>query len=492
MSTPNSQAESATSERPSLVFVGVLVSILLAAACVRTLASQGDLWFDEVWTWLLLRGLESPLDIMEMHHDNNHYLNSFYWYWVGNSPHAFVYRVPSIVFGTATVALGASLAGKRGRLEGLIAAALLGSSFLLILYSSEGRGYAAVTFFALAAFAAMRQVIATGSKRALAVFWAASILGFLSHLSFGLVTGAIGLWTMAELMRPGTRLVDWFLRLLRYHALPLVFLGLLYWIDISKIPYLFVPPDPFAAVLADAIAHSLRMPAGFAPNWAVASVVLAMVTVSIVRIARTGSREWVFFVAILVSAPMLYGIPQLFVGPVAIMVRYFLVSFVFALVLLAYTFADLIRSGRVGAVVAVSVLTLAVVGNSQLTAELLETGRGGYRQALQDAVDHSLEDVVTVASDHDLENGTLIYYNAGHLETDKQIAYVRKSEQAAVRAHWYIAHAYNRAKVPRASIKVGTTTYLLVNTYPATPYSGFPWFLYERADFKSAKGRPAS
>jgi hypothetical protein len=297
---------------------------------------------------------------------------------------------------------------------------------------------------------------------------------------------------MAELMRPGTRLVDWFLRLLRYHALPLVFLGLLYWIDISKIPYLFVPPDPFAAVLADAIAHTLRMPAGFAPNWAVASVVLAVMAVSIVRIARTGSREWVFFVAILVSAPMLYGIPQLFVGPVAIMVRYFLVSFVFALVLLAYTFADLIRSGRVGAVVAVSVLTLAVVGNSQLTAELLETGRGGYRQALQDAADHSLEDVVTVASDHDLENGTLIYYNAGHLETDKQIAYLRKSEQAAVRAHWYIAHAYNRAKVPRDSIKVGATTYLLVNTYPATPYSGFPWFLYERADFKPGKGRPAS
>jgi hypothetical protein len=202
MSTPNSQAESAASERPSLVFVGVLVSILLAAACVRTLASQGDLWFDEVWTWWLLRGLQSPLDIMVMHHDNNHYLNSFYWYWVGNSPHAFVYRVPSIVLGTATVALGASLAEKRGRLEELIAAALLGSSFLLILYSSEGRGYAAVTFFALAAFAAMRQVI------------------------------AIGLWTMAELMRPGTRLVDWFLRLLRYHALPGSAISLLNSIDL--------------------------------------------------------------------------------------------------------------------------------------------------------------------------------------------------------------------------------------------------------------------
>jgi hypothetical protein len=84
----------------------------------------------------------------------------------------------------------------------LIAAALLGSSFLLILYSSEGRGYAAVTFFALAAFAAMRQVI------------------------------AIGLWTMAELMRPGTRLVDWFLRLLRYHALPGSAISLLNSIDL--------------------------------------------------------------------------------------------------------------------------------------------------------------------------------------------------------------------------------------------------------------------
>lgn len=487
MSNPNEQIRDAGAARIGSLQVAALVAILLIATVVRTLASTGDLWFDEVWTWMLLRDLDSPLDIFVMHHDNNHYLNSLYWFVVGDSPHALLYRVPSILFGVATVLVGARLAAVRGWLEGLIVAFLLSSSFLLILYSSEARGYSAVTFFAFAAFAAMRRLLATPSTGLLVGFWGLSILGFLSHLSYGLVAAAIGLWTMAELARPGTRALAWFTGLARFHAVPFVFLVLLYWIDVSKVPYLFVHPDPFGAVLADAIAHTLRMPAGVAPNWAAASVALLMMAVSIFRIARSGSREWIFFVAVLVSAPLLYGIPQLFMGPVAIMVRYFLVSFVFALLLLAYVFADLVRSGRIGTVVSAGVLGMLLVGNAQLTEELLSTGRGGYRQALQDIADHSLEDVVTVTSDHDLENGVLVYYNAGHLDTTKQIAYVRKKDQVRMRPHWYIAHAYNRAKVPKDAISVGPMTYKLVATYPASPYSGFPWFVYELSDFDASK-----
>lgn len=487
MSITDEQIGDATSTRVAPHYVAVLAAILLIATVVRVLASTGDLWFDEVWTWMLLLDLDSPLDVMVMNHDNNHYLNSLYWYWVGNSPSALVYRIPSIVFGIATIVVGSKLAGERGRTEGLIAAVLLSSSFLLTLYASEARGYAAVVFFSFAAFAAMRRILARDSTRAIFGFWTISILGFLAHLSFGLVAAAIGLWTIAEFARPGMRPLDGFVKLLRYHGVPFVFLVFLYWIDISKIPVLFVHPDPFGAVLADAIAHTLRMPAGVASNWMVAGVSLLLMAVAIVRIARTGNREWVFFVAILVSAPLLYGIPQLFMGPVAIMVRYFLASFIFALVLLAYFFADVFRSSRIGAAAVVVVLGLTLIGNGQLTKQLIETGRGDYRRALQDIADHSSEDIITVASDNDLENGTLVYYNAGHLDTEKQIAYVRKKDQERVRPHWYIAHAYNRAKIPKDSISVGPMTYKLVATYPATPYSGFPWFVYELSGFDTSK-----
>lgn len=482
MSESTVQSETAVRDLPERAYAASLALIVLAAFAVRTVASTGDLWFDEAWTWLLVRELTSPLDVMVMHHDNNHYLMSFYYYLIGDSPHAVVYRIPSIVLGTGTVYLGARLASERGRLEGIITAFLFATSFFLILYSSEARGYGAVTFFAVAAFAAARGVFANNSSAALIAFWLVSILGFLSHLSFGLVSVSIGIWSMVEFTRPGTRLLDWCLGLLRLHAVPFGFLIFVAWIDLSKIVTFPVVPDPFLAIMADAIAHTMRMPAGFAQNWQVVLGVAVLLSIGIVRLARTGNREWVFFLAISLSGPVLYGGSQLILGPLPIIARYFLVSNVFALLLLAYLSADAIRKGPVGIIATVGILGLVLVGNSQLTMDLLEKGRGTYRAALEEVAAHSSEEIVTIASDQDLENGTLFYYNLGHLKTEKRLVYINKKDIASVRPRWYIAHAYNRAKVPKPLIQIGALKYALVETYPAGPYSGFPWFVYQRAE----------
>src|SRR4029079_11651384 len=74
----------------------------------------------------------------------------------------------------------------------------LGGSCPLIVYSSEARGYAPMVFFVLLAIDAYERYLATRAWRVLATFWAAVVLGFLSHLTFVHAYGAILVWAGYE------------------------------------------------------------------------------------------------------------------------------------------------------------------------------------------------------------------------------------------------------------------------------------------------------
>src|SRR5262249_29206558 len=121
---------------------------ITVAACVvlgaglRALSCTNDFWLDEIWTyWDALR-LRSPVEVFTaIHHSNNHHLTTLLFYWLGDQRAWAVYRLPSLAAGTAAIALGAALGARRGRLEAVLAAALLAASFPLVHFSSEARGY---------------------------------------------------------------------------------------------------------------------------------------------------------------------------------------------------------------------------------------------------------------------------------------------------------------------------------------------------------------
>ncbi len=151
-------------------------------------AAQNDLWFDEVWTLELLRErVHSFGDVfINIKHSNNHYLVSLWMWLVGQNASALTYRLPSVVASIGTVALAGFIGARRSCVEGCIAVILTSSSYLLVHYGTEARGYSLAIFFSLLAWYALQQFEERRSRAWTVVFWSAAVLGFLAHLEFAL------------------------------------------------------------------------------------------------------------------------------------------------------------------------------------------------------------------------------------------------------------------------------------------------------------------
>ena len=103
--------------------------------------------------------------------DNNHQLNTLWLYVLGDQHHWVVYRIPALVAGLLAVAVASAIGRHRSRAEGVFAAALgVAVSFMMVVYSTEARGYALVLLFALLAFIALRRYLDTPSVGAAAWF----------------------------------------------------------------------------------------------------------------------------------------------------------------------------------------------------------------------------------------------------------------------------------------------------------------------------------
>jgi hypothetical protein len=80
----------------------VFIFLLAVGFGLRWAASRGEFWFDEVLSWHFARDLHSWLEIFtRLHHDNNHYLNTWLLYLLGDLRDWRLYRVPSVVFAKA-------------------------------------------------------------------------------------------------------------------------------------------------------------------------------------------------------------------------------------------------------------------------------------------------------------------------------------------------------------------------------------------------------
>ena len=100
---------------------------------------------------------------------------------------------------------------------------MTGTSYPLLLYFSEARGYSPAILFALLSYVALRQNSQDFSLGRLVFFWAASILGMLSHLTFFMVTVAFFGGSVAHEICMGGSFREKTLRLIAHHAPPFTF-----------------------------------------------------------------------------------------------------------------------------------------------------------------------------------------------------------------------------------------------------------------------------
>jgi hypothetical protein len=453
--------------------------VFAASAILMGIATRGDLALDEVVSLEKALNVKNWIEIVTQdQNDNNHLLNTFFLRLLGEQQHLFVYRIPSVLFGIGLVALLIRTSRRLGKDVSIWVACLAGLSYPIILYASEARGYAPAMFFAVASFELLQMCRERCTPAKLILFWASLILGFLSHFSFVIVCLALGVWTLVRDRLADVPLRGLSLNAIKYFGPPAIFLSGIYLTYIRHMIILGGLTQTWWTAIAETASYLL----GFADESRLGFIsvlfALALIISGLWRLSLQKRDEWIFFLLVLLVMPALVvGLSQ----PKFLYFRYFSVCFPFFYLLLASLFADWFRSADKMKTVPVLLLLAITTGHLVKVASLLHYGRGNYRQALYDMAAATPGPVISVSSDNDFRNGTMLNFYARFLPPSKTIEYIPQERRNQEPPDWIILQCFSTTFPAYPDVEVGHLgKYLLFATYPYCGSSGWAWFVYHR------------
>jgi len=464
-----------------------IAACLVAGAVLRALPCANEFWLDEIWTWRDAMRLHSPLEVFTgIHHSNNHHLNTLFVYALGDRAAWAVYRLPSLAAGIATIALGAALAARRGRLEAVLAAGLLAASFPLVHFSSEARGYALAVALALAALLALLRWLERGRAADAVLFGASTSLGLLAQLvSVFAWAGALALtlrWA-ARAPAPRGRAAR---RALALHAAPAATLLALWWVDLRHLRVGGGPEAHAAEVVARSVGFALGLPvrAALAPLYA--ALAAGIVALGVARQWRERDGLWLYLLVAIALAPAaILAIAR----PGLVDLRYFLIGIALALVLLAWLLAPALRAGGWRRAAAALAIAGFLAGNAHSAARFLALGRGGFGAALRYMAERSEGGRIVVGSDHDFRNGMTLRFYARALPPGRQLDYRAHGAWPPEGPEWYLVHRAERPLDPPAEIALpGAGRYALAAEFDHAAISGFYCAVYRRVGSGAGEG----
>ncbi|MFO0876070.1 MAG: hypothetical protein U0840_01755 [Gemmataceae bacterium] len=299
---------SANAESPRPLPWGVVLVALLLGAAWRLAALRAEFWLDEILSWDLARQAGWPGGVFVLRHDNNHVLNTLWLtLWPDNAP-TWLYRWHTLTAGLATIVVAAIVASRWGRATSGFAALLVAGNPWLVLVSAEARGYSLAVLASLAAFFFLRNYLDRRDLRSLLLFWLASCLGFLGHLTFIYPYLGFLVWSLRRFARaePGRELAQ----LVRCHLGVGLFCVGFYLVTLRGMHIEGAPAGPVLPVVARLLVLGLGGPDGSVwglPYLAIAAGVV--ITGSWLLWAR-GDDAWIFFTVTVVAAPTLYLLRQ--------------------------------------------------------------------------------------------------------------------------------------------------------------------------------------
>ena len=458
---------------------------LLVALLIRVPGLAHDFWFDEAWSWLLVQQLvASPLDVLtRLHVDNNHPLNSLFLYLLGAHTTGVVYRIPALLFGIASVALAGRILSRRGRAHAVVAMMLLGCSYPLIVYSSEARGYAPMIFFVLLAIDAYERYLVTHAWLTLVTFWAAVVLGFLSHLTFVHAYGAILVWSGYE-ARTRRGVVGALAELAGNQSVPLLFVAALYLVFIRHLHVAGGEPAPLLSVLAETAGATLGTPPHGVWLWIAIAALVLVVSEGLRIIRRVDPGLFILFLAGIIIVP---GLTVLIEFQRATLVeprffpRYFLVSITLGLLVGAWMLGEQVQHGAMRRRVAAAVIAAYVLGNLWQAAAFIRYGRGHYREALAYMAQETRDANMRVTSNSELRTRVLLAFHGRSLPAGRTVTFYGRTAPGVDEVDWHIREDVQPTTSVPAAIDDGRGhRFQLTARYGFYGLSGSQWSLYQR------------
>jgi hypothetical protein len=435
-----------------------------------------DFWLDEIWSYNLARRARSVADIFlspDLKSDNNHQLNTVWLYVLGDQRDWVLYRIPALVAGVLAVAVAYSIGGHRSRLEGMLAGLGVAGSFMMVVYSTEARGYALVLLFALLAFVALRRYLDAPSLAAGWWFWLWIVIGLAAQTSIlHFYVGAF-LWS-------GYRLRGRWRDFVRLHAVPAVWGGLWTTMVLFGSRIGGGPAWTWHSIGDQSLAWTFGYPLSVVPAWLAAGAAGALVIGDARQLWREGSDEGLFYVGAIFGPPILVAA----LSPPWLFPRYFLVSLLFLLLVAARSLARLSRRAAWGRPTTAAVLLLFVAGNIRHIVPLSAYGRGLASQAVREMADSSSPAGVFVTGlPVDLWSSVPIPFYEHALGLGDRLHYVPRGDLqkpgAPARIAWLIVQRQTDQTPPDDAVGLtGYGRFVLRHDYPQYGPSGMQWLLY--------------
>lgn len=453
-----------------------LVSSVLIIA-----AARGDLWLDEIWSINIARSAETAADIFSrFHFDNNHPLNTLFLYYVQAQHAPSFYRLFAVLSGIGSVFLVGLIARHEwGEPEAFCSIALAGTSYPLLLYFSEARGYGPAMFFALLSYAVLRRNTTTLKSHRLMMYWAACVLGVLSHLTFVIVFLSNCIMHLSEAIRSGGLLRTRFGAFLLHQVPPSIILAA--W-SVFFAQDMGIGGGPVYGkfdVVAEASALLLGLPETAPFQGPAVILVLAIVAAGSLSLFRAKDTAWLFFSSALFLSPILLFV---LAKPKFFYFRYFIVCFPFFYLILSYLLCRTWRlCSRYWRWLIVTMALLLIGAQSLRVYPLLEFGRGNYLAALTHILEKSPRPIVRVGSDHDFRNYMLIDFYARLIPGGRRLRYIEQSRWREEPPDWMLMHSQEVSHRPPDEFTLGPAlVYQYVDQYRFSGISGWNWYLFRR------------
>lgn len=451
--------------------------VLALAAAVRIVAAHGDLAMDEIWSLRLVQtSVRNLVDVVAIRHDNNHLLNTVVMWGLGTSLHGIWYRIPAVLASIATVWIAGRQSLRQGGTSAcVVTSILIGSSYLLILYGTEARGYSYVVCLAYLSWLFLRRTEASGRWIDALAFALCASLGFLAHLTFLYCFAGFGIWTLRKFSDKRS----W--TLLLAHVPPAataayLFLFFVRGMQIGGGPEVSIP-EAVASTLSITAGGPLHGPGAVV----VASLMCMILAMGYYQLWQQDRATAACFLTIIVLAPLviLLKTRHAYIYP-----RYFIVPVAFALLLISDCVSRWWQAGRVGQVATIAFVGLYVAGNGWWTAQLFDHGRGDYSQALAWMATQVDRGPQSVSSDHDLRNRVVMEYYTHQLwPQSSPFEYIELTSLPQAGVDWLILH--NFEDEPPHSKQVTDlhgNVYRWERTYRYQSLTGWNWWIYRRVE----------
>jgi hypothetical protein len=457
------------------------ITIFLVALGLRLAAARGDLVFDEVWTWHIVRTTDAAWKIPFRAIDNNHILNTLIVYAIGLDAPPFAYRLPAVLAGSIALWFGYLIARREGPAAGLIVLTLLGFSHPLIVFCTEARGYAYLACCTLVAWWALEEYVDRPRNWLIAVFATVTSLGFLAHLTFAFAHAGFGVYTLLRLLprRGGWK------KCLYLHTVPALTCILLYVGFIRELKIGGGAQNPLWSTLLATFSLAAGGPERGPGALVAAGVAALLIGVSLVMVFRCNWARGVLYLLAMFVTPGAVLLSSWNADEV-VYPRYFLVPLLFAYVAVGSMLARWLPGKLAVRWAAILLLGVFMASNLLFVARLIVGGRGQYSAMMRYLAEHATGWQPTLAADHDFRNYYMVqYYYAREEPAFKSRGrfpiYVHQERFPPEGTDYFLIHTFSGDPDPPRDFPTRTGVhYVLEQVFPCDSISGWTWWLYRR------------